>query len=206
VREKRDMATKRKDLMRRVLIPAKWSNENCWIWLGGLHPQNGIPIYHDHKKLLSPRRLLWQSYNPEERLGRDVIIAFCGVGSCVNPYHLEKVSPKDFLNASENYKKSIAKHAKKTKEGFAAITHCPKGHEYIASNTGIEIRHIAFGKTKSVEGFKCRYCKTCKAERSREYRKRKGLGATRLDRDYDKGGLLSLEVMDMDFKRPPRNF
>jgi len=208
VREKRVMATRSKDLMQKVLIPAKWSNENCWIWLGGLHPQNGIPIYNDHKKLLNPRRILWHSYNPKEKMvrGRDVVIPFCGVRCCVNPYHLEKVSAKDFLNSNENFVEATAKRGKETREGFLAITHCPKGHEYNASNTGYDIKYRAWGKKISVEGFKCRYCKTCKAERAKEYRNRKGLGATRLERDYDKGGLLSLEVMDMEFKRPPRGF
>lgn len=201
------MSTKSKDLMQKVLIPAKWSNENCWIWLGGLHPQNGIPIYNDNKKLLSPRRLIWQSYNPKEKLirGKDVIIPFCGTRCCVSPYHLEKLSSKDFINSNENCKEAKIKLVKKTKEKFLAITHCPKGHEYNASNTGYELKYRVWDK-KSTKGYRCRYCKTCKTERAKEYRNRKKLGATRLETDYDKGGLLSLEVMDMKFKRPPRKF
>lgn len=194
-REKRDMSIRsNKDLIQKVLIPAKWSNENCWIWLGALHPQNNLPMYTDHKTRLNPRRIFWEAYNPNEKLKNKVerLISYCEVSSCVNPYHLRKEVSDKPLHSKE----VRAKLSKITKAAHALITHCPKGHEYSGSNTGFD---------KKGE-WACRYCKTCKAERAKEYRNRKGLGSTRLERDYDKGGLLSLEVMDMEFKRPPRKF
>jgi hypothetical protein len=194
--------------MEKVLISPKWSNENCWLWLGALHPQNNTPIYSDHKLLLSPRRIIWQAYNLDERLERrlSVVVPICGVVECVNPYHLVKMSQREFINYDARCLESHALTSEATKERFALITHCPKGHEYSAANTGIEIKKTVWNRKAKGDGYKCRYCKTCKAERNAEYRKRKGQGATRLATDYDKGGLLSLEVMDMEFKRPPRGF
>ena len=167
-----------KDLMQKVLIPNKWSKENCWLWLGAMHPQNGLPIYSDNNLLLSPRRLLWQAYNPNNKLERrlSVIVPTCGIVECVNPYHLTKMSQKEFINFDARCKEAQARNAVATRERYAAITHCPKGHEYTAANTGIEIKRKVWNREAKGEGYKCRYCKTCKAEKSLAYRNRKKLG------------------------------
>lgn len=171
------MATKSKELMKKILIPAKWSNENCWLWLGALHPQNNTPIYTDHKKLLSPRRIMWHAYNPNEKLElrKDVVIPSCGIVECLNPFHLIKLSSKEFINTDIRCLESHVETSERTKEIFSLITHCPKGHEYTATNTGYDIKRVAFGKP-SDKSFKCRYCKTCKADRALEYRRRRKSG------------------------------
>ena len=167
-----------KDLMQKVLIPTKWSKENCWLWLGSMHPQNGLPMYNDHQLLLSPRRLIWHAYNPTEKLEPklSVVIPTCGIVECVNPYHLTKMSTKEFMNSDERCIEARIKKGIQQKEAFALITHCPRGHEYTAANTGVEIKTKVFNKKVKGEGYECRYCKTCKAERSLAYRNSKKLG------------------------------
>jgi hypothetical protein len=64
----------------------------------------------------------------------------CRVASCVNPAHLEPVTQQ------ENIRRQLA-----------AITHCPKGHEYTPENTG----HDRHG------GRYCRICSRLNANRTR---------------------------------------
>lgn len=73
----------------------------------------------------------------------------CRNRACCNPAHLEAVP------LLENIRRGVVGSPNKIK------THCPQGHEYIASNT------------YSYKGE--RHCKTCKNEKNR-VRRSKGLG------------------------------
>jgi hypothetical protein len=75
-----------------------------------------------------------------------VIDHLCRVRHCVNPAHMEPVTDRENVF-----------------RGFAAITHCPKGHEYTADNTYIP------PSTGSRE------CRRCRAEQRRKYKRKKGL-------------------------------
>jgi hypothetical protein len=185
-----------KSLMEKVLISPKWSNENCWLWLGTIF--DNIPTYKDNYFRVFPRLIMWQAYNPHETYPTkaEIVTPSCGVTECVNPYHLEKISRKEAIVRGLNRTPIVAK------ERYAKITHCPHGHEYTAENTGYNFS--TWGNQPQGKIYKGRFCLICRRERNRK-RKAKN-GATRLARDYDKGGLLSLEVMDMEFKRPPRGF
>ena len=186
---------KSKDLMQKVLISPKWSNENCWLWLGAM--ANSVPQYQDHTYKLNPRFILWQSYNSDKTYptNLEILMPTCGITECVNPYHLEKLPRKEAI------KKGFIRTAIASKERYEKITHCPRGHEYNSTNTGISF--ATWSDKPEGKVYKGRYCIICNRERSAKRRK---LGATRLDRDYSKGGLLSVEVIDREFKRPPRKF
>ena len=67
---------------------------------------------------------------------------------CVNPYHLEAVTPK------ENCRRGISPHAVNM-----AKTHCPQGHAYDDANT--------FIRTSGA-----RLCRECHRARSRAYKAR----------------------------------
>jgi hypothetical protein len=86
------------------------------------------------------------------------------------------MSTKEFMDSDARCVEARIKKGIATREKFALITHCPKGHEYTAANTGIEIKTKVWNKQVKGEGYECRYCKTCKAERSLAYRNRKNLG------------------------------
>ena len=166
VREKRDMATKSKHLMQRVLIPAKWSNENCWLWLGSII--ENIPTYKDNYYKVFPRLIMWQAYNPNDTYPNkvEIVIPTSEITECVNPYHLEKLTRKEAVRRGFN-RTPIAQ-----KERYAKITHCPRGHEYTAENTGYNFR--TWSNQPKGKVYKNRFCLICKIERKRERKAKKG--------------------------------
>lgn len=71
----------------------------------------------------------------------------CRNRACVNPAHLEAVSQR------ENLLRGATVPAKR-----AALTHCPRGHEYSPENT-------------TTNGRRQRWCRTCRRARAAERRK-----------------------------------
>ena len=194
------MPTRSKELIQKVLIPNKWTTENCWLWLGAMTSNTNVPFYQDHNYRMNPRFIFWQAYNSEQNYPNklDILMPTCGIAECVNPYHLEKLVRKEAI------KKGFIRTAIVSKERYAKITHCPQGHEYNSRNTGFSLSTWSTQPTGKL--YKGRYCITCNRANSEKNRLKRKKGTTRLDRDYSKGGLLSLEVLDREFKRPPRGF
>jgi hypothetical protein len=195
---------KRISLESKILFPNKWKNENCWIWLGSYN-RNYPAIYvslEGKPTAIRIRRLMWEINivdNDESPLRKDdIIVSVCKNDSCVNPLHLIRYTKAEAFDLGWEY---LQKSPTASREKFAKITHCPKGHEYTLENTG-----YATGKwaTNRARTYVCRWCKTCNRERMRERSRRKG--ATRLENDYEGKGLLTTEVMDREFKRTPRTF
>jgi hypothetical protein len=77
-----------------------------------------------------------------------VIDHLCRNHACVNPEHLEPVT------AQENYRRGVAREA--TREHFAAITHCKRGHEFDEANTRLDSKGN-------------RACLSCKRAKAREH-------------------------------------
>lgn len=75
----------------------------------------------------------------------------CRNRACVNPLHLEPVTRR------ENVKRGVG--PLRSREWCAAVTHCPKGHEYTEENTYIQRRN----------GHNLRSCRICRRARLREY-------------------------------------
>lgn len=78
----------------------------------------------------------------------------CRNPKCVNPEHLEPVTP------AENQRRGV--QPRRIKEMHARVTHCPQGHQYTVGNT----RFMMSG------GYRCRQCRKCNAIRTRAKRLR----------------------------------
>lgn len=126
----------------------------CWEWCGYIHSQNKYSYYaYKSGKSLRVHKLLIQSFNGQEVPFNKVTDHLCKNTKCINPFHLEIVTPKENLMRSSNI---VAMNAKKT--------HCKRGHEFIDKNT---ILHIVRGGLQRT----CRICHNL-AQKRRRIKKR----------------------------------
>jgi hypothetical protein len=128
-------------------------NSGCWIWIGNCN-KGGYGFFRYNNKTSYAHRVSYLLF-------RDIIPKgfqidhLCRTRCCVNPDHLEVVTPQ------ENIRRGNTGLRNKKK------THCPLGHEYKEGNI-----YIVKGKNGNL----WRQCKTCKAASdSRVWRKRKEL-------------------------------
>ena len=99
----------------------------CWIWLANIRNGYGRTITGSRtdgsRRLASVHRLLYEKkYGPIET-GME-IDHLCRVRCCVNPEHLESVTPK------VNRLRGVGFYAQNARK-----THCAKGHPYDEENT-----------------------------------------------------------------------
>ena len=113
----------------------------CWLWTAYCRDGRYPWMHYEGRPLAAYRVAYILFIGPiPEGLHLDHL---CRVPSCVNPAHLEPVTQQ------ENNRRE-----------FAAITHCPQGHEYTPENSG----YTCSGK------YRFRYCRICsrvKAARGR---------------------------------------
>lgn len=121
--------------------------ETCWLWTGGRQSSGYGSLTFDGAHKLAHRVAYELSVGPiPEGLHVDHL---CRTRDCVNPAHLEAVSPR------ENQRRGIK---------GALTTHCPSGHAYDEANTRI------------YRGM--RYCRECaRMHKRRYYRERKAVAA-----------------------------
>lgn len=95
-------------------------NTGCWLWMGGCS-QNGYGAFKVNGRQETAHRIAYSLLRGEipEGLQLDHL---CRVRCCVNPDHLEPVTPKENIRRSPIHS--------------GAKTHCPQGHAYTAENTG----------------------------------------------------------------------
>lgn len=128
------------------------AHQACWLWIAGKNkmgygrfgvgPGGGTALAH---------RVAYELMVGDIPDGQ-VIDHLCRTPACVNPWHLEAV-PMVVNTMRGNLPQA-------TRERYAAITHCPKGHEYTPENTQVN--------TLST-GYHSRQCRICQKERCRNY-------------------------------------
>ena len=120
-------------------------DSGCWIWIAA-HDRGGYGHSCMDGKRIMAHRLTYKllAGTIPEGLELDHL---CRIPPCVNPAHLEPVTPQ------ENNRRSIPYRM--------IITHCKRGHEYTTENTCVSYWH----------GRKRRRCRTCKNKQLRENRK-----------------------------------
>ncbi len=143
----------------------------CWLWTGAITPvdRGGYGIWGakiDGRFLTqSAHRAAYIALVGPVPIGLQ-LDHLCRTRRCVNPAHLEPVTPK------ENIRRGA------TRARWAAITHCPQGHAYTAENTDVQPR----------QGYPCRMCRTCRRLATRRrYYARTGRAAPAIARGYRQG-------------------
>ncbi|MFJ1788385.1 HNH endonuclease signature motif containing protein [Streptomyces anulatus] len=117
----------------------------CWTWTGYQDRDGYGQFYFQGRKYLAHRHAYMQLVGPIP--AGLVIDHLCRNPSCVNPAHLEPVTPAENTRRSEP----------------AMRTHCIHGHEFTAANT-----YYRISSTRGV-----RQCRACNADAVARYKARK---------------------------------
>lgn len=116
---------------------------DCWVWTAYVDKSNGYGKFQLGGANVYAHRFAYEDMIADIPAGLQ-IDHLCRNRICVNPYHLEPVTPL------VNTRRSPIGHASKT--------HCPQGHAYSGDNL-----RVWSGR---------RYCRTCQAENSKAFRER----------------------------------
>ncbi len=120
----------------------------CWIWHGAIKSKSGYGSFGWTRRSQSihAHRAAFRLMSGDIPGGMQ-IDHLCRVRNCVNPSHLEVVTP------GENIRRGLAPALARDRQ--LAKTHCPSGHPYDSENTYNWPGHIS------------RACIQCKRERER---------------------------------------
>jgi hypothetical protein len=101
-------------------------NSGCLIWLGCIDRHGHARARVNGKPYQHVARVAYECVHGKIPAGL-VIDHLCRVRCCVNPNHLEPVTPRENVMRGNAPQITRARHAAKT--------HCPHGHEYSPQNT-----------------------------------------------------------------------
>lgn len=129
------------------------TDRGCWLWTGPLKA-NGYGSVGIGGRKYQAHRAVYELHRGPIADGMQ-LDHLCCVRACVNPAHLEPVSP------SENIRRSTNPDV--TRERHRARTHCAQGHPFDEKNTRMG-RHA--------NGAPVRICRACRAALMRAKRAR----------------------------------
>lgn len=124
----------------RFMSKAEIVPSGCVEWAAGLN--RGYGVFYDGQRLVKAHRWSYEYFVGPIPDGLH-IDHLCRNTRCVNPAHLEPVTPR------ENVLRGVGLAARQ-----AQLTHCVRGHEFTEGNT-----YRAHGR---------RYCRTCRRDAARE--------------------------------------
>lgn len=130
-------------------------NTGCWLWARACHKKSGYGVSSKNKLA---HRVAYEFANGAIPKGMH-IDHLCRQRSCVNPSHLEAVTPR------ENNARSASPSAIN-----ATKTHCGNGHAFSPTNT------------KMIDG--ARECRECRKATIKSYRQRHRDKYNAYQRDY----------------------
>lgn len=116
----------------------------CWVWVGG-KDKDGYGLFCVLSKIIRAHRFSYEIHKESISPGL-VIDHLCRRTDCVNPDHLEVVTPKENVNRGSNYNRDKIR--------------CSKNHLYDEKNT-----YFIKGRGRG--------CRICKRERDQKYQKNK---------------------------------
>lgn len=111
-------------------------NTGCWLWTEALN-RKGYGVTTHNGIVRGAHRVLWEIVNGPVPDGMQPDHK-CRVRCCINPDHLEVVTPRENVMRGESFMSARAR-----------ATHCARGHPFDATNT-----YIPPGRHR-------RICRTC---------------------------------------------